>query len=76
MRRFEILPRGGGWKWRLIADNGRVLAESFRSYRNHLDCRASVDFVLSLDVSTPVLDTNPASENRGAREEAIVISRR
>ena len=56
MRRIEVFRRSGGWKWRLFADNGRVLAESVPNYRNRADCHSAVGLVLSLDSSTRVLD--------------------
>lgn len=63
MRRFEIVRRTGGWKWRLLADNGRVLAESFPIYKNRADCRSAVLLVLSLDSSTPVVEADQINKN-------------
>ena len=75
MRRFEVFRRGSGWKWRLFADNGRVLAESVPVYRNHRDCRAAIVLVMSTNASTVVVDEFDTTDE-GQMARAALDSRR
>jgi hypothetical protein len=34
--------KGHGWRWRLVATNGKTVAESGESYGNYLDCLGMV----------------------------------
>jgi uncharacterized protein len=43
----------GGWRWRLVAANGRTIADSGESYYNKQDCLAAIQLVKS-SVSAPV----------------------
>ena len=53
--RFQVFRRSGHWRWRLVAVNGRVVAES-GSYRNRADCVSGVEIVKNLSTATPVED--------------------
>ncbi len=35
-----------GWRWRLRASNGRVMADSAESYTERNDCREALDTIL------------------------------
>jgi uncharacterized protein YegP (UPF0339 family) len=52
--KFEIFRRNGCWRWRLVARNGRAIAESVPTYQNRQDCVAAIDMVMSTSPSTPV----------------------
>lgn len=42
------------WRWRLIAANGRIIADSGEGYVNKSDAVAGIDLVKGTDASTPV----------------------
>ncbi len=35
----------GLWRWRLLAGNTRIIANSGENYHNKQDCRAAIDLV-------------------------------
>jgi len=35
----------GGWRWRLIAGNGRIIADSGESYLHRQHCAEAIDLV-------------------------------
>jgi uncharacterized protein YegP (UPF0339 family) len=37
--------RSGGWRWRLVAANGRTVADSGQGYANKQDCMAGIELV-------------------------------
>lgn len=44
--RYELYrDRARKWRWRLIADNGRILAVSSESYTRKIDCCRCVELV-------------------------------
>lgn len=43
------------WRWRLNADNGRVIADSGESYYNRQDCLNAITLVKS-STSSPVYE--------------------
>lgn len=48
MMRFEYYKDGAGdWRWRLVADNGKIIANSGEGYRNRLDMIKAIDLVRS-----------------------------
>lgn len=56
--RFEIfLTRKKEWRWRLRADNGRIIAGAGESYKNRGDCDSMLQVVRSLDSDTPIVET-------------------
>ena len=34
------------WRWRLLARNGRTIADSAEGYVNRVDCRHAIDLVM------------------------------
>jgi uncharacterized protein YegP (UPF0339 family) len=62
---FEIYKSGSQYRWRLQADNNRIIADSGESYWNKKDCLAGIDLVKSTNASTPVKDqTGEGSSGR------------
>lgn len=51
--RFEIYKSASGWRWRLKARNGEIIAHG-ESYINKSDARHAIDLVKSTNSSTPV----------------------
>ena len=48
--------RAGKFRWRLIADNGRILAVSSESYIRKIDCRKCLELTkCSMNVPVKVL---------------------
>ena len=43
------------WRWRLVASNGRTIADSAESYHNKADCLAGIDLVKS-SANAPVVE--------------------
>ena len=44
--KFELEPDANSqWRWRLIADNNRIIASSGEGYHNEADCRHAIDLV-------------------------------
>lgn len=63
--KFEIYREGGrsllaqavgDWRWRLRADNGRIIATSGEGYQNKADCLHGIELVTSASVATTVYD--------------------
>lgn len=55
--RFEIYgDEGGGYRWRLVADNGETVADSAESYDSPSNARRAVDTVQSGVASASVED--------------------
>ena len=45
-RRFRVYEDGAGeWRWRLVAGNGRVIADSGEGYRHRQDCLHAIELV-------------------------------
>jgi uncharacterized protein YegP (UPF0339 family) len=49
----------GEWRWRLVAANGRILADSGEGYRNEQDCLEDIDRVKQSH-NAPVKSEPPA----------------
>lgn len=46
MGKFEYyLDQRGEWRWRLRADNGKIVADSGEGYKAELDCLHGIDIV-------------------------------
>lgn len=46
MAQFEIFKDvAGEYRWRLRADNGKIIADSGEGYVNKVDCRYGIDLV-------------------------------
>lgn len=43
------------WRWRLVAQNGKIIAVSSESYWNKADCRNAIDLVKS-SYASPVYE--------------------
>ncbi|MCI1145929.1 DUF1508 domain-containing protein [Stenotrophomonas maltophilia] len=63
--KFEVYREGGlsllaqavgDWRWRLRADNGRIIATSGEGYQNKADCLHGIELVTSASVATIVYD--------------------
>lgn len=44
----------GQWRWRLVAGNGKIIADSGEGYVQEHDCDHGISLVVSTDLSTPV----------------------
>lgn len=42
------------WRWRLTADNHKIIAVSSESYNNRIDCLAAIAAIIGLSDDTPV----------------------
>ena len=42
--------KGGKWRWRITAGNGRILAVSSQGYINKQDCVDCLNLVLAVDI--------------------------
>lgn len=50
---FEIYPdRSGEWRWRLVASNGKTIADSGEGYNNYSDCLHGINLVKSTNADT------------------------
>lgn len=47
----------GDYRWRLIADNGRIIADSGEGYRNKADCQHGINLVKETTATTSVVDS-------------------
>jgi uncharacterized protein len=47
MRFQKYVDTLGYWRWRLVAANGRVIADSGEGYNNESDCDHGIDLVRS-----------------------------
>lgn len=48
---------GSDYRWRLVADNGRIIADSGEGYRNKADCQHGINLVKGTTVATSVIDS-------------------
>lgn len=46
---------GGQWRWRLRADNGRIIANGGESFHNEADCKHSIALVQGTTLATPIV---------------------
>lgn len=44
------------WRWRLVASNGRTIADSAEGYTRESDCRHGIELVKGTNASTPVVE--------------------
>lgn len=42
------------WRWRLRANNGKIIADSGEGYKNYIDCVHAINLVKSTNQFTPV----------------------
>jgi hypothetical protein len=52
------------FRWRLVAANGKKIADSAEGYWNRSDCLAGIELVKATDSRTPVEDTTLATVGR------------
>lgn len=50
----NLLAAPSQWRWRLVADNGRNIANGGESFHNSADCRASIGLVMGTTAATEV----------------------
>jgi uncharacterized protein YegP (UPF0339 family) len=54
--KFEVYKdRAGEWRWRLIASNGRKIADSGEGYEKKYDCISALNLVKSC-ATAPVVE--------------------
>ena len=73
--RFVVYEAKDGWRWKLIAANGRIIADSGEAYVSRRGCELSVDrtrsaavvaaFTRQNDAEVIVLPEYPQIESRG-----------
>ena len=61
--KFEIYRSGDSllslqWRWRLVAANGEVVADSAEGYVRKFDCEYAIGLVRSTSQSTPIVDVS------------------
>lgn len=55
--KFELYKgKAGEWRWRLVVDNGNIIADSGEGYKNKSDCEHAINLVKSTISSTPVVE--------------------
>lgn len=55
--KFELYKdKAGEWRWRLVVDNGNIIADSGEGYKNKIDCEHGINLVKSTISSTPVVE--------------------
>lgn len=56
---FELyVDRGGKWRWRLVHDNGNVLADSGEGYASKQKCRQGLESVKLNASGAQVVETD------------------
>ncbi len=48
--RFDVYEARDGFRWRLLAVNGRTIAESGEAYTRERDCKRAVEIVIEATV--------------------------
>jgi len=46
----------GLWKWRLIAPNAKMVAESAKGFKTKAECKDAIFIVMLTDYKTPVVE--------------------
>ena len=59
--RFEVYKSGTTllsqvWRWRLVASNGRTVADSAEGYQSKADCLHGIELVKGTNLLTPVVE--------------------
>lgn len=44
------------WRWRFIADNQKIIADSAEGYKNRQDCINAIKLIQSNAATTPIYD--------------------
>jgi uncharacterized protein YegP (UPF0339 family) len=45
LNKFVLYKARYGFRWRLVASNGRIIADSGEAYRNKAHCQAAIGWV-------------------------------
>lgn len=48
---------GGDYRWRLVADNGQIIADGGEGYRSKADCQHGINLVKGTTAATSVVDS-------------------
>ena len=61
--KFEIYTSGSHllslqWRWRLVAGNGEIIADSAEGYLSKFDCEYAIGLVKSTTPTTPVIEAH------------------
>lgn len=52
---YQVYQSGGQWRWRLVAANNRIIANSGEAYHNRADCLSAIALVKG-SAAAPVRD--------------------
>lgn len=52
--RFELYKSRNGWRFRLRARNGKIVANAGESYKRRIDCMKAVALVMETTLATPI----------------------
>lgn len=54
--RYELYKDPSGqFRWRLVAENGKTIANGGEGYHNQTDCEHAVSLVMDTDHTTPLV---------------------
>ena len=57
--RFDIYKdHASEWRWRLVARNGKTIADSSEGYENYTDCQAAIMLIKSDALEAPARQIN------------------
>jgi uncharacterized protein YegP (UPF0339 family) len=57
---YQVYDQGGEYRWRLLANNNRNIANGGESYKNKADCLAAINLVKSSQ-NAPIKDLTQAA---------------
>jgi uncharacterized protein YegP (UPF0339 family) len=60
---YQVYEQSGQYRWRLLADNNRNIANGGESYYNKADCLAAINLVKG-SANAPVKDLTAAAAAR------------
>lgn len=61
MAKFSIYKDAKGeFRWRLSADNSKIIADSGEGYKNKSDCKNGIEIVKKESSNAPVSDLTPS----------------
>lgn len=58
---FSVFRSGTQYRWHLVADNNKIIANSGEAYHNKTDCLHSIGLVKATNTFTPVYDQTAAA---------------
>lgn len=60
---FEVYRDSKGeWRWRFVASNGRVIADSAEGYKNKADCLHGIELIRTEAVQAPTVSIEANTE--------------